>query len=104
MLLMATYWVTEALPLAVTAFMPIALMPILGKSCWYDAGYSRVTTQFTCNDSGVMSTTDVGKEYIKETSLMFMAGLIVAIAVEHCNLHKRIALRLMIAIGTGPRR
>ena len=50
-----------------------------------------------------MTTNDVGKEYLKETNMMFMSGIIVAIAVEHCNLHKRIALNVLYVVGTSPR-
>ncbi len=50
-----------------------------------------------------MTTDEVGKEYLKETNMMFMSGIIVAIAIEHCNLHKRIALKVLLAIGTSPR-
>ena len=51
-----------------------------------------------------MTTNDVGKEYLKETNLMFMSGIIVALAVEHCNLHRRIALNVLNIVGTSPRR
>lgn len=51
-----------------------------------------------------MTTDAVGKEYLKETNMMFISGIVVAIAVEHCNLHKRIALNAMLLIGTSPRR
>lgn len=51
-----------------------------------------------------MTTDAVGKEYLKETNMMFISGIIMAIAVEHCNLHKRIALNVMLLIGTSPRR
>ena len=81
MLIMAAFWVTEALPLAITSFIPIVLLPICG----------------------IMTTNEVGKEYLKETNLMFISGIIVAIAVEHCNMHKRIALRVLLSIGTSPR-
>ncbi len=53
---------------------------------------------------GIMTTDDVGREYLKETNLMFMSGIMVAIAVEHCNLHKRIALNTILVIGTSARR
>ena len=51
-----------------------------------------------------MTTDEVGKEYLKETNLMFISGIVVAIAVEHCNLHKRIALRFLLLFGTSPPR
>ena len=51
-----------------------------------------------------MTTDAVGKEYLKETNMMFISGIIMAIAVEHCNLHKRIAINVMMIIGTSVRR
>lgn len=51
-----------------------------------------------------MSTDAVGREYLKETNMMFISGVIVAIAVEHSNLHKRVALKVLLLIGTSPRR
>lgn len=82
MVIMAAFWVTEALPLAITSLIPVALLPILG----------------------IMTTDEVGKEYLKETNMMFISGIIVAIAVEHCHLHKRIALNVLYLMGTSPRR
>ena len=51
-----------------------------------------------------MTTDEVGREYLKETNMMFISGVIVAIAVEHSNLHKRVALKVLLLIGTSPRR
>nr|XP_045621719.1 solute carrier family 13 member 5-like [Procambarus clarkii] len=80
--IMAVYWMTEALPLAITALIPVFAFPLLG----------------------VISTGDICIVYMKETNIMFLGGLTVAIAVEHCNLHRRIALRAILLFGQSPRR
>lgn len=80
-LLMAIYWMTEALPLPITSLIPMVLFPLLG----------------------IMSTNEVGINYLKSTNFMFLGGLILALAVEHSGLHKRVALRILLLIGTSPR-
>ncbi|KAB7499342.1 hypothetical protein Anas_02012 [Armadillidium nasatum] len=76
-LLMAIYYMTEALPLAVTALMPVFAFPLLG----------------------IISTDAICRVYMRGTAMMFFGGLAVAIAVEHCNLHKRIALFVILRVG-----
>jgi sodium-dependent dicarboxylate transporter 2/3/5 len=51
-----------------------------------------------------MTTDEVGKEYLKEANLMFIASMLMALAVEHSNLHQRLALNIISAMGTSPRR
>lgn len=68
--IMAGFWVFEVLPIAVTGLIPIALFPFMG----------------------VLDTLTVAKAYFKEANMMFVGGLIVALAIEYCNLHIRISL------------
>ncbi|XP_025086040.1 solute carrier family 13 member 3-like isoform X2 [Pomacea canaliculata] len=78
--LMAVYWLTEALPLPVTALLPVVLFPLLG----------------------VMPVAAVCKNYIKDASMFGIGGLTFAIAIESSNLHKRIALRILLLMGSDP--
>ena len=46
-----------------------------------------------------MSTGEVAINYLNSTNYMFLGGLIMAIAVEHCGLHNRVALRIIMLVG-----
>jgi len=80
-LVMAVFWVTDAVPLPVTALLPVILLPLFG----------------------IMTTDQVCITYLKESNMMFIGSLIVAISVEKCLLHQRIALKALLTIGTSPR-
>ncbi|CAH2016318.1 unnamed protein product [Acanthoscelides obtectus] len=81
-LLMSGYWVCEVLPLAVTSLIPMVLFPLMG----------------------VLDSDKVSLCYLKETNMMFVGGLIIAIAIEHCNLHTRLSLYTIRLIGCSPKR
>lgn len=75
---MAIWWVSEVIPIGVTALLPIILFPLTGA-----VDISTTTASF-------------GHKYI----FLYMGGFILAIAIEKWNLHKRIALHIIKIIGT----
>ncbi|MCG9971935.1 SLC13 family permease [Christiangramia crocea] len=75
----ALWWVTEAVPIAVTALLPIVLFPLTGA-----LDLSTTTASY-------------GHKYI----FLYMGGFMLAIAIEKWNLHKRIALHIINLIGTN---
>ena len=78
----AVWWITEAIPIAVTSLLPIILFPLTG-------GLSLNQT-----------TASFGHRYI----FLYIGGFILAIAIERWNLHRRIALNIINLIGTNVKR
>lgn len=76
---MAVWWITEAVPVAVTALLPVVLFPVFG----------------------VMNGKEVSSEYFNSIIFLFIGGFLVALAMEKHNLHKRIALKIMSMTGSG---
>ncbi|AQQ14295.1 Sodium-dependent dicarboxylate transporter SdcS [Corynebacterium glaucum] len=80
--LMGVWWMTEAIPLAATALLPIAIFPIMG----------------------VAKFKDVGAPYASATIFLFMGGFLLALGLQRWNLHRRLALYVVKIVGTSPRR
>jgi sodium-dependent dicarboxylate transporter 2/3/5 len=78
----AIWWIFEALPIAVTALLPIVLFPIAGG----------------------MDLAQTTASYGHKLIFLIMGGFIIAIAIEKWNLHKRIALKIIYFIGTDVRK
>lgn len=81
-LLMAIWWITETIPLAVTSLIPVVLFPLLG----------------------IMDGKDISSTYFNHVIFLFIGGFLIALAMERWNLHKRLALRILMFTGVSPGR
>ena len=81
-ILMAVWWITEVVPLAVTSLIPVALFPLFG----------------------IMDGRAVSATYFNDVIFLFMGGFMVALAMEKWDLHKRIAFNILYFTGTSPAR
>ncbi len=88
-LLMASWWATEAIPLPVTALIPLALFPLLGIYDFSDAA-----------NPAKSAFTKAAAPYAHPNVFLFLGGFILALAIEKVNLHKRIALKMLLSLGT----
>jgi sodium-dependent dicarboxylate transporter 2/3/5 len=80
--LMAVWWITETVDIAVTAFLPIPLFPLLGvQSASQTAGY-----------------------YGDHIVFLYLGGFLIALAMERWNLHRRVALNVIQRVGSQPSR
>ncbi|MFC4291523.1 SLC13 family permease [Sphingorhabdus arenilitoris] len=78
-LLMAVFWMTQALPLTVTALLPFLALPAMG----------------------VMSASDTAKEYYSPILFLILGGAFIALAIERTGLHRRVALAILKRAGNG---
>lgn len=77
---MAVWWITEAIPISATALLPLVLFPLLG----------------------VNSIDAAASPYANPLIFLFLGGFLIALAMQRWNLHRRIALQTIRAIGTTP--
>ncbi len=80
--LMAVWWITEAIPIPATALLPIILFPVLGVQ-----------------DGGTVTMS-----YANHLIYLFLGGFLIAVTVEKWNLHRRIALHTIRLVGVTPNR
>jgi solute carrier family 13 (sodium-dependent dicarboxylate transporter), member 2/3/5 len=78
---MASWWITEAIPIYVTALLPLIIFPSLG------------VTKFE----------ETSASYANNVVFLFLGGFILAKAVEKSNMHSRFALNMLKVVGTNPK-
>ena len=81
-LLMALMWLTEAVPMGLTALLPLILIPL----------------------AGIQTTEKVAAPYANSAVFLFLGGFLVSSAVEKWGLHRRVAFGVLSRVGTEPRR
>jgi sodium-dependent dicarboxylate transporter 2/3/5 len=78
---MAAWWLTDAVPLAVTALLPVVLFP------WLGIADIRATTA----------------PYANPLIFLFLGGFLLGLGIQRFGLHRRIALHLLLLVGSSPR-
>lgn len=81
-LLMALLWLTEAMPMGMTALIPLVAFPL----------------------AGINSMEKTAAPYANSAVFLFMGGFLVATTFERCGLHRRMAFFALRNVGTEPRR
>ena len=79
---MAAWWVTEAVAVPVTSLLPLVLVPL----------------------AGIAPVSRVAQDYGRDTIFLFLGGFLLALGLQHSGAHRRIALSIVAAIGSRPRR
>lgn len=107
LILMALYWCTECLPLAITALLPVIFFPMMGIMTTEQVGYYHSAIldsihldffeQIWC-----VVILQVCTQYFSDSIMLGAGGLMVAIALEQWNLHKRLALAVLLVVGVRP--
>ncbi len=83
--LMAIWWMTEAIPIPATALLPLIIFPLLVPADESDGG---------------VSVSEVGANYGNDIIFLFMGGFLLALGMQRWNLHRRIALLVLRSMGS----
>ena len=79
---MAAWWITEVVPVAVTAMLPLVLLPF----------------------SGIATVNEVAVNYGRSTIFLFLGGFLIALGLETSGAHRRVALFIVHKVGSRPSR
>ncbi|UCC16893.1 MAG: SLC13/DASS family transporter [Dehalococcoidales bacterium] len=79
---MAVWWITEPVPIAATSIMPLVLFPLLG----------------------ITDASNAASPYANKNVMLFLGGFMLAQGIVKWNLHQRLSLLIIKAIGTSPRK
>lgn len=79
---MSLWWITEALPISITALLPLVLLPLFGLA----------------------SPREAAAPYADPNVFLFIGGFILASCLQKWNLHRRLALLILLRLGDSPRR
>lgn len=79
-IMMSIFWITEAIPLAATALIPLTLFPVLG----------------------IASSKATASQYMNSTVFLLIGGFMIALSMQRWQLHKRIALNVLALFGGHP--
>ncbi|KAG9475767.1 hypothetical protein GDO78_003928 [Eleutherodactylus coqui] len=80
LLVTASYWISEAIPLGAAALVPAFMFPLFG----------------------IMKSSEVASEYFKDIHLLLFGVVCLASSIQKWNLHKRIALWMVLSVGSHP--
>ena len=95
---MAVFWIFELMPLPITSLLPLVLLPLAGVASTDEVARNYLKVD---RDGTLTSMMTLMRTILQATNLMFVASLIMAIAVEHSGFHRRLSLNLIGAVGTS---
>jgi len=78
---MGIYWITEPIPIAATAFLPLLLFPLFG----------------------IVPATVVSSSYFNDTLFLLLASMMFATGLEKWKLHRKVALKFLLLVGSRPK-